>query len=592
MRSEHHPPEVLLREGDLLIMGGRDGNSVGHFSPRISATFVQLRSHACSHAPALRTCRSGCEAAVLGNRVYLVGGFDFDVLSSVDALSLTPRHAALCAEAPASGPHVDAGDAGVADAGSPTLLLTPAATWTPMPRLKKGRTRFGMCTLHGMLWVFGGADAEGEVISSVEVFHPESKTWLQGAEPMPTPRQGCGVAVLDGLIFVIGGTDAEGIPLSLVEVYDPVSGLWEEGQSMQQPRERFGVAVMDGCIFVAGGFSDDGRPVDSVEVFDSSLPNVLERWSPAVGLSSPRADLRLLITHAAANAGTLLAERDPTVTAGTPMVLAVGGLDDNGNVVQHVECLVQGRDAWQHYLIPERGPNPLDANTSAANARVDAEHDDEAKEVDDVVGSELEGEGQADELREFVAREKLEVRGRAGGPGRERREGPPFALTSFACVSLSWAGEVVAADGEGGVGAVTRLAANATKVLQEYQRALNASSKGGAEGNPGRVRPDQKPEDPLGEGEVEEGEAGGKAAGAEWEAMARVLDETGGGGRSKKRRLTEEEDDMPELDLSADENLVRGRAWSRASGVRACALKACSLYIYIYNYIHTSVYLR
>ena len=149
MRSEHHPPEVLLREGDLLIMGGRDGNSVGHFSPRISATFVQLRSHACSDAPALRTCRSGCEAAVLGNRVYLVGGFDFDVLSSVDALSLTPRHAALCAEAPASGPHVDAGDAGVADAGSPTLLLTPAATWTPMPRLKKGRTRFGMCTLHG-----------------------------------------------------------------------------------------------------------------------------------------------------------------------------------------------------------------------------------------------------------------------------------------------------------------------------------------------------------------------------------------------------------------------------------------------------------
>jgi len=260
------PSAIALQEGDLLLMGGRSGNI---FSPLNGAVFVQLRGRAVVGAPRLPTCRAGCEAAMLGNRVYLVGGFDFDVLASVDALQYTPRYTALSSEV-AGGPSSANEVEGLPV--SSMLRLTPAAKWMPMPHLKKARTRFGLCTMHGMLWAIGGADAEGDVMSSVEVFNPESNTWMQTAEPMPTARQGLGVAVLGGKIYAIGGTDFEGLPVNVVEVYDPISGTWQGEQPMRMPRERFGIAVLDTCIFVAGGFSEDGRPIADIEVFDLSLP--------------------------------------------------------------------------------------------------------------------------------------------------------------------------------------------------------------------------------------------------------------------------------------------------------------------------------
>ena len=261
-----------LQEGDILLMGGRAGNL---YCPQNTALFLKLRSRSYVAAPQLRICRAGAEAAVLGDKVYLVGGFDFDVLSAVDALSFAPYHMPLNTDT-----SIEAGWQSVSGNTTEAILtpssmlrLKPATAWTEMPRLKKARTRFGMCALHGLLWVFGGADANGEVMSSVEVFNPEANVWMQTAEPMPTARQGHGVTVLDGQIFVIGGVDDEGLPLNIVEVYNPATGTWHDEQRMQQQRERFGISVVGSCIFVAGGFSEEGRPIADVEVFDASLPS-------------------------------------------------------------------------------------------------------------------------------------------------------------------------------------------------------------------------------------------------------------------------------------------------------------------------------
>ena len=249
-------------------MGGRAGTI---FSPRNDASFLHIRTCSTTSAPQLRTSRSGGEAAMVGDKVYLVGGFDFDVLSCVHALSFRPQHTALAPESPSAG-EKNRSTGVSAPAETSMLRLRPANVWKPMPRLKTARTRFGMCSLYGMLWVFGGADSEGEVLSSVEVFNPRTKTWMPGAQAMPTARQGVGVVALGGLIYVMGGADDEGLPLDIVEVYDPVKGTWREEQPMRQKRERFGISVLDSCIFVAGGFGEVGQPVADVEVFDSSLP--------------------------------------------------------------------------------------------------------------------------------------------------------------------------------------------------------------------------------------------------------------------------------------------------------------------------------
>jgi hypothetical protein len=263
---------AVLREGDVLLMGGRAG---AVFCPRNDAKFLQLRSRSSSVAPQLRACRSGGEAAMVGDTVYLVGGFDFDVLASVHALRFSPLHTVLAPCRPPAGEHNGGRDGSnplVIPAETSMLRLRPANSWKTMPRLKTPRTRFGMCSLHGMLWVFGGADAEGVVLSSVEVFEPLANTWIRSAEAMPTARQGHGVVVVEGMIYVMGGADAEGLPLNVVEVYDPIKGTWHQEQPMRQKRERFGISVLDSCVFIAGGYGEVGQPVADVEVFDPSLP--------------------------------------------------------------------------------------------------------------------------------------------------------------------------------------------------------------------------------------------------------------------------------------------------------------------------------
>ena len=69
---------------------------------------------------------------------------------------------------------------------------------------------------------------------------------------------------------------------------------------------------------------------------------VLARWSSAASLSCPRADLRLVATREA----SVLAD-EASSSPDTACLLAIGGQDDKGHVVEHVEYLVAGRDSWQ-----------------------------------------------------------------------------------------------------------------------------------------------------------------------------------------------------------------------------------------------------
>jgi len=567
-----------LQEGDVLMIGGRAGTL---FSPRNSATFLQLRDRCCVAAPKLRVCRAGGEAAMLGDKVYLVGGFDFDVLSTVDALSFIPHYTALTAGSSVDGAGLSSAGA-TPKAGAPgelsMLRLKPADTWTSMPRLKKARTRFGICALHGLLWVFGGADADGAVLSSVEVFNPASNVWMQTADPMPTARQGLGVAVLGGKIYVIGGSDAEGLPLDVVEVYDPIRGVWHDVQRLRQKRERFGICVLDSCIFVAGGFSEEGRPVADVEVFDSSLPPVYDRWSAAAPLPSPRADLRLVVTGAADAMALGASTSSCSGTVSSPddspardsVLLALGGQDDKGNIVQNVEFLIAGRDSWHTYHFPSNislgtAPHRLHGAGASHVGKWGGDefselqsHEEEMEGVGRGEREEGGGNGEANEASELenLEEEERHLVLKAQEEAKEDRERhlnssaartnsvAPCALTCFACVVLRWegGGEAVgsAAAGDVAPGRDSRnseVQVSSLAVMQEHQRRLIEGVGAGKRSGLGGEASPAATQDP------ETGNEAGQLV-AEWEAMAHSLDDRSTG---KRRRMIEEEDDMPEL---------------------------------------------
>jgi len=161
-------------------------------------------------------------------------------------------------------------------------------------------------------------------------------------------------------------------------------------------------------------------------VLDVSLPRYYDRWSTAAPLSSPRADLRLIVTlgtqkGAAEGAGAggggggggeeaeVVHSEEHAVEA-ERMVVAIGGCDDAGHVVEQVEYLDTHRDHWQPY-------SHFPTHTVLTAADVAGSRPEQGKGGGSVASSEEGGEGGEggelpddaldEEEREFVGKEQV-----------------------------------------------------------------------------------------------------------------------------------------------------------------------------------------
>ena len=109
------------------------------------------------------------------------------------------------------------------------------------------------------IYVFGGAagmetEPQTAILNTVEVYDPETDSWLF-RKPMPVKRSGhCAVLAADGKIYVLGGTEVPDLPLNTVFIYDPEGDTWERGPDMILPRDVLAaVATPDGKIYAIGG---------------------------------------------------------------------------------------------------------------------------------------------------------------------------------------------------------------------------------------------------------------------------------------------------------------------------------------------------
>ena len=121
----------------------------------------------------------------------------------------------------------------------------------------------------GHLLVLGGWNANGSARSAkVQRFDVATGTWSMSAIPdMPAARSGA-AAILgdDHRIYVMGGVDASGAVVSSTFVLDVWNNTWSLGPSMTAARER--PAVLHGTderIYVAGGRGAGGAALSSVE---------------------------------------------------------------------------------------------------------------------------------------------------------------------------------------------------------------------------------------------------------------------------------------------------------------------------------------
>lgn len=197
--------------------------------------------------PNMPTARYAFGAAVIGDKIYVVGG-----------------------RAASSGPQ-----------GLEVRLTTMdcfdivTQTWEAMPRMPR-RDAFDIAVLDRKLILVGGTNSNG-ALAEMHCFDPHTRTW-EAMPPMPTRRvnTSCSATTVDGKLYVVGGRDATSRALlTTVERYDPATRMWESMPSMATARASCAIAVLDGHLYAVGGMGPAGW-LDSMERFDPAT----NAWAP------------------------------------------------------------------------------------------------------------------------------------------------------------------------------------------------------------------------------------------------------------------------------------------------------------------------
>lgn len=147
------------------------------------------------------------------------------------------------------------------------------------------------------------------------------------APPVPEARTEVGAGRLGGRIVVLGGLRADGTATERVDVYDLESERWSNGPPLPRALHHPGVTTFGGRLVVAGGYvTDGGAWVEAAEVW--SLGEGERAWRAEPSLDTARGALGL--------------------AASADHLVAFGGTS-SGQVLDTVEVLVRGTDAWRTF---------------------------------------------------------------------------------------------------------------------------------------------------------------------------------------------------------------------------------------------------
>ncbi|KAJ0988334.1 hypothetical protein J5N97_006690 [Dioscorea zingiberensis] len=98
-------------------------------------------------------------------------------------------------------------------------------SWSSGKPMNSPRCLFGSASLGEKAIVAGGTDAQGNILSSAELYNSEKQTWIT-LPSMITPRKMCSGVFMDGKFYVIGGMASNTQLLTCGEEYDLKRGTW------------------------------------------------------------------------------------------------------------------------------------------------------------------------------------------------------------------------------------------------------------------------------------------------------------------------------------------------------------------------------
>ena len=254
---------------EIVVLGGFD--EAGRVVDRVEAldpVAGEWRS-----LPALPVAMHHAQAAVIGDRIYILGflttanftadgrAFVFDAGAWRPIASLPAGKArGGGAAAVQSGRIVVVGGFRALSAVTDVDIYDPSTdAWTAGPPLPRPRDHLGAASVGDRVIAVGGREAR--IPSHVaETLILENNTWRR-ASAMPTSRGGFALAAHDGALYAIGGEGDGSMPTGVfaaVERYDVAADAWSVEEAMPDPRHGTGAATVGGMIVVPGGASRQG----------------------------------------------------------------------------------------------------------------------------------------------------------------------------------------------------------------------------------------------------------------------------------------------------------------------------------------------
>jgi N-acetylneuraminic acid mutarotase len=162
-----------------------------------------------------------------------------------------------------------------------TEIYDPATNhWSAGPALTVGRSSFRAAAIGNTIYLAGGATNDKSGINLVEAFDTTTSQWRQLA-PMPTARFGNGLVALNGKLYAVGGY-SNGAATGAVEAFDPATNTWSAAASLPTPRYNLAAVVLNGKIYALGGWVNDG-PSAAVEVYDPATNS----WATGTPMKVP-----------------------------------------------------------------------------------------------------------------------------------------------------------------------------------------------------------------------------------------------------------------------------------------------------------------
>ncbi|MBI3792011.1 MAG: hypothetical protein HY275_14195 [Gemmatimonadetes bacterium] len=204
-------------------------------------------------------------AAMIGSRIYLIGGFGTTTnvpTAAVLVYDTATRAWSNAAPLPsARGGHaalVFGGRIHVFGGGNSVSTLAehftydPASDrWSTLAPVPRSEGSPAVAALNGRIYLIGGRSG-GRDFGNVDVYDPATDSWSAG--PAITPRGTAGAVPYCGTIYLFGGeSQAAGATLALAQRLDVAHGAWVDVRAMPTARS-FARAVPFGAdILVVGG---------------------------------------------------------------------------------------------------------------------------------------------------------------------------------------------------------------------------------------------------------------------------------------------------------------------------------------------------